>query len=101
MSKLYKVSDPLIFLRGVLKKALKEGKKVLVICADQAQLQELSKKLWSSRAFLPHTADVTDHLSYQKIFLGLSEDNPINADVIINYCSESAVIDAISIQQLH
>ena len=72
---------------------------MLVICADQAQLQELSKNCGLS-CLLPHTADVTDHW-LSKDILGLSGDNPINADVIIIITAESAVIDAISIQQLH
>lgn len=95
--KTYTHAQPIVFLRQLLNKALKENRKVLIVCDDPA---EVSKSLWSSRSFLPHALSAEDHIEHQKIFVAdAEENNPVNADIIVNFCREPGQLKSIVIMQ--
>ncbi len=67
--KLYLTDDVHFVVIQILKKAMKMGKKILVVCSDRVLLESLSIKLWSARAFLPHGMETDEYVDWNPICL--------------------------------
>lgn len=65
-------------------KAWRQGMRVFVLCADEAQRETLDTRLWSFRGetFIPHNA-VEEHAD-SPVVLGLGEAPESHRDLLIN-----------------
>ncbi len=73
-------------LPQLLEKILASGKRAVVLCVDKNQLTEIDKLLWTYRpeSFLAHGSKKDGHTEKQPIYLTVEEENPNNADFLVN-----------------
>ena len=69
----------------ILEKALEKGHRILVKCANDDQMNELDKALWSYKntSFLAHGTQTDDLPDQQPIILNCNDDNPNDADLLV------------------
>ena len=72
-------------LPGLLVKAIKTGKRILVRGTDEARMKKLNDVLWTYEAnsFLPHGIKKDGFSDHQPIYLTAGNDNPNSAEVLI------------------
>ena len=80
------LSTPLhLALPRLMEKALQANLRVLIRCADQAQLAQIDDALWSAEAnsFLPHGAADDPQANHYPIALTCDERHPNGASVLV------------------
>lgn len=86
------VAEKLLFTCRLIRKARTDNHKIVVFCADDAQLQALDEALWnfSAQDFLPHVR-ATDPLAAQTpILLSVNADEElVEHQVLINLAHHS------------
>lgn len=72
-------------LPALLDKVISSGKKAVVRMQSQGLLTLLDQSLWTAghTKFIPHTAKKDADTEHTPIFLTMTEENPISADVLI------------------
>ncbi len=69
----------------LLRKALDNGKRILVRLADEARIESLSEAIWSYKenGFIPHGAANNDDSADQPVLLTASGENANKADMLV------------------
>ncbi|MDH5722598.1 MAG: DNA polymerase III subunit chi [Alphaproteobacteria bacterium] len=72
-------------LPSLLSKALSNGHKIIVKCANDAEKEKLNEYLWTYNpdSFLPHGSNKDGNEKMQPIWLTAKDENPNGADVLI------------------
>ncbi len=80
-------------LPSLLSKALSNGHKIIVKCANDADKEKLNEYLWTYKpdSFLPHGSSKDGNAQVQPIWLTAQDENPNGADVLI--LSQGAKVD--------
>lgn len=71
-------------LPKLLEKALASGARVVVRAANDAEVEQLNKELWTytTKVFLPHGSKADGFADRQPIYLTAIEENPNNATIL-------------------
>ena len=72
-------------LPSLLSKALSNGHKIIVKCANDVDKEKLNEYLWTYHpdSFLPHGSSKDGNAQVQPIWLTSQDENPNGADVLI------------------
>lgn len=80
-------------LPALLGRTLALGEKALVVCCDEAQLQELDDALWKNDDWLPHGTKDFQNPELQPIYLTTTLDNQAGAKFLFRIGGAKAAID--------
>jgi len=84
------ISPVVKVLPKLLLKIYASGAKTIVVCQNEAQLNELDELLWtfSTKEFLPHSTFKDKDASLQPILLSLNAEGINSASVLVNLTTE-------------